>query len=270
MPKFDRVIVAPRNSSGGIERAAASARMRSRPARKSVLSRSPTLRSTGTISPPSRSTAMPTSMRLSRRRSPASELYQALSDGSALQAAAMACTSRMVMSASFDHASMSTSSVTVVGTTWACATAMRCAIARRMPLSGSAGPASARLRAARSTSARVIIPPGPLPCTRLRSTSSLRASARIAGSTCSPRMGAGASSSRGAGSLRCDLADDRAGVRFGTLAEFDQRGADLDQIALGAEPSRDAFRSTARAPRRQPCRSPPTPAADWPQRDRPH
>ena len=114
---------------------------------------------------------MPTSTRLSKRRSPASELYQALTDGSALQAAAMACTSRIVMSASFDHASILTSSVTVVGTTWACAIAMRCAIARRMPLSASAGPASVRLRAARSTSARVMISFGPLPCTRLRSTS---------------------------------------------------------------------------------------------------
>jgi hypothetical protein len=47
MPKFDKVIVAPRNSSGGIDRAAASARMRSRPARKSALSRSPTLKQDG-------------------------------------------------------------------------------------------------------------------------------------------------------------------------------------------------------------------------------
>src|SRR5436190_1862798 len=86
IPTFERVIVAPRSSSGGIERAAASARMRLRPVRKSALSRSPTLRSTGTKSPPSRSTAMPTSTRVSKRRSPASALYQALSDGSALHA----------------------------------------------------------------------------------------------------------------------------------------------------------------------------------------
>ena len=61
--------------------------------------------------------------------------------------------------------------------------AIRCAIARRMPRNGSAGPASAKLLAARSTSARVIVPPGPLACTRLRSTSSLRASALTAGRT---------------------------------------------------------------------------------------
>src|SRR2546428_2503286 len=39
------------------------------------------------------------------------------------------------------------------------------------------------LLAARSTSSRVIVPPGPVACTRLRSTSSLRASARTAGRT---------------------------------------------------------------------------------------
>ena len=64
MPKFDNVIVAPRSSSGGIARAAASARMRSSPDRKSERSRSPTLRRTGTMRPPSRSTAIPTSTRL--------------------------------------------------------------------------------------------------------------------------------------------------------------------------------------------------------------
>ena len=51
MPKFDSVIVAPRSSSGGIERAAASARMRLSPASK-LLARSPTLRKAGTSSPP--------------------------------------------------------------------------------------------------------------------------------------------------------------------------------------------------------------------------
>ena len=183
MPKFDSVIVAPRSSSSGIERAAASARSRSRPARRSLASRSPTLRNTGTMRPPSVSTAMPMSMRLISRRSPASALYQALSEGSAWQADAMARTMRMVTSSRCCQSSMSASSFTVVRTTSAWAAAMRCAIARRMPRSGSAGPASARLLAARSTSARVIVPPGPLACTRLRSTSSLRASALTAGRT---------------------------------------------------------------------------------------
>ena len=44
IPKFDSVMVAPRSSSGGIDRAAASARRRSSPARKSCASRSATLR----------------------------------------------------------------------------------------------------------------------------------------------------------------------------------------------------------------------------------
>jgi hypothetical protein len=46
---------------GRIERAAASARIRSSPARRSRGSRSPTLRGTGTIRPTSVSTAIPTS-----------------------------------------------------------------------------------------------------------------------------------------------------------------------------------------------------------------
>src|SRR5260370_14822137 len=232
IPKFERVIVAPRSSSGGIERAAASARMRLRPVRKSALSRSPTLRSTGTKSPPSRSTAMPTSTRLSKRRSPASALYQALSDGSALHAAAIACTSRIVISVSFDQASISASSITVVGTTCACANAMRCAIARRLPLSGSAGPASVKLRAARSTSARVIIRheveidielarQGP---NRGEHLQALRASGRL---DLARRFAA------------LNLADDCAGVRTGALAILNQRGADLNQIALCAESARD-------------------------------
>src|ERR1700694_1969480 len=69
------------------------------------------------------------------------------------------------------------------GTTSACAAAIRWAMARRIPRNASAGPASARLFAARSTSARVMVPPGPVACTALRSTSSLRARARTAGST---------------------------------------------------------------------------------------
>src|SRR5262245_34567050 len=116
----------------------------------------------------------------------------------------MARTSWMVTSSFADQPWTSASSVTVVGTTSAWEAAMRCAMARRMPLSGSAGPASAMLLAARSTSARVMLAPGPLPWTRLRSTSSLRASARIAGSTCRPRARvgpAGPSASR-AGSPR--------------------------------------------------------------------
>jgi hypothetical protein len=141
------------------------------------------LRNTGTMRPPSVSTAMPMSMRLISRRSPASALYQALSEGSASQADAMARTMRMVTSSRCCQSSMSASSFTVARTTSAWAAAMRCAIARRMPRSGSAGPASAKLLAARSTSARVIVPLGPLACTRLRSTSSLRASALTAGRT---------------------------------------------------------------------------------------
>src|SRR5437899_7533348 len=86
---------------------------------------------------------------------------------------------------------MSASSMTVVRATSACAAAIRCDIARRMPRKGSAGPTSATLLAARSTSSRVIVPPGPVACTRLRSTSSLRASARTAGRTWRVRAGAG-------------------------------------------------------------------------------
>src|SRR5436309_3389783 len=125
MPKFDSVIVAPRNSSGGIERACASARIRSSPARRSLASRSPTLRKTGTIRPPSVSTAIPRSMRLMTRREPASELYQALSDGSAAHAAAIARTIRIVTSSPLRQSLMSASSVTVVRATSACAAALR-------------------------------------------------------------------------------------------------------------------------------------------------
>ncbi len=71
MPKFESVMVAPRSSSAGIARASASARMRSRPARRSWASRAATLRSTGTMSPSSVSTAMPISMRLTSLRAPA-------------------------------------------------------------------------------------------------------------------------------------------------------------------------------------------------------
>jgi hypothetical protein len=51
IPKFDSVMDAPRSSSGGIERAIASARRRSRPARKSDTLRSATLRNTGAMRP---------------------------------------------------------------------------------------------------------------------------------------------------------------------------------------------------------------------------
>jgi hypothetical protein len=37
-----------------------------------------------------------------------------------------------------------------------------------------------------------------------------------------------------------NLADDCAGVRFSSLAKLDQRATDLDQIAFGAESSRNS------------------------------
>src|SRR5262249_49373727 len=64
------------------------------------------------------------------------------------------------------------------------AAAVRWAGGGRMPLGCWAAPASLRLLAARSTSARVMVASGPLGCTRLRSTSSLRASTRTAGGAC--------------------------------------------------------------------------------------
>ena len=117
MPKFDSVIVAPRNSSGGIERAIGVRPHAVEPGPQiRTLSRSPTLRSTGTMRPPSVSTAMPTSTRAyAGAVPPPPELYQALSAGSALQAAAMARTSRIVMSSPFGQSSISASSVTVGG-----------------------------------------------------------------------------------------------------------------------------------------------------------
>src|ERR1700738_3264999 len=217
MPKFDSVMVAPRSSSGGIERAAASARMRSRPARRSWASRSPILRSTGTMSPPSISTAMPRSMRPMSRRSPAAELYQALSEGCCLHAAAMARTRRMVGSSPLRQSLMSASSVTVVRTTSEWAAAIRCAMARRMPRSGSPGPTSARLRAARLTSAR------------LKDCSVPRRRGR-----------SGALRRRSLDLLAPELADDGAGVLARALRKFHQRSANLDQVALASKQVRNA------------------------------
>ena len=118
-----------------------------------------------------------------------------------------------------------------------------------MPRSGSAGPASARLLAARSTSARVMVPPGPVACTRLRSTSSLRASARTAGSTCRVRARAGSAGASACGRRFSSRPSSPTTVPvscFRTFGKLDQGRAHLDEIALGAEQARDAA-----APRRR-------------------
>ena len=164
--------------------------------------------------------------------------YQALSSGTAVQPATTARTSRIVVSVPGAQASMSASSDTVAGTISACERVMLTAIARRTPASGSAGPASVNARAARSTSALVTAPPGPLAATIFRSTPSRVAKARTAGVALTAAAPAGAgSAARGAGAARGELADHRAGIGARTLVELDQGGADLDPLArLGAEP----------------------------------
>jgi hypothetical protein len=86
-------------------------------ARKSDTLRSAILRNTGRMRPPSVSKAMPRSTHEIRRRSPARESYEALSAGSALQAAAMARASHIVTSSPGGQSSMSAASVTVAGAT---------------------------------------------------------------------------------------------------------------------------------------------------------
>ena len=76
---------------------------------------------------------------------------------------------------------------------------MLTAIARRTPASGSAGPASVNVRAARSTSALVTEPAGPLAATIFRSTPSRWAKARTAGVALTAAAPAGAASAERAG-----------------------------------------------------------------------
>src|SRR5262249_41675616 len=112
----------------------------------------------------------------------------------------------------------------------------RCAMARRIPLSGSAGPASTRLLAARSTSPRVMVPAGPVAWTRLRSTSSLCASARTAGSTCRVRTCVGSGgTSRPRDGFSTELTNNCSGVLLPTFGKLDEGCPHFDQIAFGAE-----------------------------------
>src|SRR6202043_1360605 len=107
--------------------------------------------------------------------------YQALRPGEAAQPATIAPINRIVTSDCGAQAAMSASSDTVAGTISACERAMLTAIARRTPASGSTGPAAVCARAARSTSALVTAPPGPLALTSARSIPSRCARARTAG-----------------------------------------------------------------------------------------
>src|SRR6266436_10014847 len=194
MPKFDKVMVWPRSSASGTERARTSRFIASIPRRRSAASRPPTLRNTGTKSPSPVSTARPRSICLISRRSILRPSYQALSAGTAVQPATTARTSRIVVSVPGGQTSRSASSDTVAGTISACERAMLTAIARRTPESGSAGPASVNARAARSTSALVTAPPGPLAATIFRSTPSRCANARTAGVALTAAAPAGAAS----------------------------------------------------------------------------
>src|SRR3979411_1133734 len=72
-----------------------------------------------------RAPSLSVSMRLTRRRAPAPELYQALRAGSAQQAAAIARIRRTLGFSPVRHSSISASSVTVAGTTSACGAAPR-------------------------------------------------------------------------------------------------------------------------------------------------
>src|SRR6516225_869685 len=244
IPKFERVIVAPRSSSGGIERAAASARIRLRPARKSALSRSPTLRSTGTKSPPSRSTAMPTSTRLSKWRSPASALYQAFREGSALHAAAIACTTNRDVS--FLRPSLDIGLINHrrrnhlrVGQCHS----MRHGAPHTFERLGRTGLGQATRRTFDIGSRNH--PAGTAALDEVEINIELARQSPNCRKHLQPAWSRGR---LGLARLRfaaLNYADDSAGVRFSSLAKLDQRGTDLDQIAFGAESSRNSS-----APRR--------------------
>jgi hypothetical protein len=92
IPKFDKVMVAPLSSSGGIERAAASARMRSSRARRSALSRSPTFRNTRHDQTAFEIDGEADVDASEQTAATGFGSYHALSEGSASQLPAIACT----------------------------------------------------------------------------------------------------------------------------------------------------------------------------------
>ena len=240
MPKFERVMVAPRSSSGGIERPHVG-RMRQARRADRLASRSPTLRMTGTMSPSSVSTAIPRSMRLMSRRSPACGIVLGVERWLGL-----ACGGDRADEADGDVVALvPVLDIGVVRYPGRATSACACAISRHC-----APHAAQRLRraslgmllAARSTSARVIVPPGPRGVHHLRSTSSLRASARTAGRTGSAPGACAARPlvSRAATSCRSrPSSPTTVPVSSARPSEFDQRRPDLDHVALGAEQPRD-------------------------------
>src|SRR5579875_918276 len=123
--------------------------------------------------------------------------YQALRPGEAATPATIARTSRIVTSVFGGQASMSASSTTVAGTISACARAILSAIARRTPERSSAGACASAARAARSTSALVTVPLGPLGVSAARSTPSRCANARTAGAALTAGLAATGSAPRG-------------------------------------------------------------------------
>src|SRR5262249_44354000 len=160
-------------------------------------------------------------------------------------------TSLIVTSSPLRQSSMSASSVTVVRTTSACAAAMRCAMARRMPRSGSAGPRLARaggagfgetLGGALDVGAR----DGAARTGRLHQVEIDIELARERADRRKHLQGARRCRRRRLGFARrlfllAELADDGARVlALPVLGKFDEGRADFDQIALGPEQARDA------------------------------
>src|SRR5690606_773891 len=116
------------------------ARRRLTPSRTPRVTSTSALRSAGTNRQSSVSTAIPMSTCGCRVRTSLSPSNQALIAGTAFAAAQIARTRRTVTSLPGAQAWMSASSLSVVATTWACASAMTRAMLRRTPLSCSGWP----------------------------------------------------------------------------------------------------------------------------------